>query len=70
MNPPKNANDPISATEREAIERMQQPIDAGAEYRISGRAVIGLYQLIDEIPMKYARQLLPALAGNLERIEG
>lgn len=53
----------------EALARMNQPIDVKAEYTIPGAAIVELYKQIDEIPMKYARVILPILAMNIDRPE-
>jgi len=53
----------------ELVQKMSQPIDASATYTISGQAVVGIMQLIDEVPMKYARQLLPAIVQSLDKAE-
>lgn len=55
-------------TMAEVERRMNQPIDPAGLYTISGQAIVQLYSLIDEVPMKYARQLLPTLAMNITRI--
>lgn len=52
-----------------AISKMNQPIDMDADYRISGAAIAELYRLIDEVPMKYARTMLPVVAMNIEVIK-
>lgn len=52
----------------EAIEKMNQPIDVNADYRISGQTIAQLYTLIDEIPMKYARSILPCVATNIDKL--
>lgn len=54
----------------EAVEKMNTPIDVEADYRISGAVITQLYAAIDEVPMKYARQLLPLVAMNVELIKG
>lgn len=59
---------PQAAMIAEAEQRMNRPIDPAATYAISGQAVVQLYSLIDEVPMKFARQLLPTLAMNINRI--
>ena len=63
------AQTPTGQPSAEDLARMSSPLDVGANYRISGQTLVGLYQIIDEIPMKYARQLLPAIQMNIERIE-
>ena len=52
----------------EMERRINQPIDPEAVYTIPGQAIVQLYALIDEVPMKFARQLLPTLAMNVTRI--
>jgi hypothetical protein len=52
------------------MARMNAPLDVGADYRISGQTLVAIYQLIDEIPMKFARQLLPAIQMNIDKLEG
>lgn len=63
------AQNPAGQPSAEDLARMSSPLDVGADYRISGQALVGIYQMIDEIPMKYARQLLPAIQMNIDRIE-
>ena len=55
--------------EIDLAQKASQPIDVNATYQISGRTVAELYALIDEVPMKYAKLLLPTLAVNLEKVE-
>jgi hypothetical protein len=52
----------------EVERRVNQQIDPEATYTIPGQAIVQLYALIDEVPMKFARQLLPTLAMNITRI--
>lgn len=60
---------PEAGADVAAIERMNTPIDIDADYRIPGAVIAQLYQAIDEVPMKYARQLLPLVAMNVELIK-
>lgn len=55
--------------EIELAQKAAQPIDVNADYKISGRTIANIYTIIDEIPMKFAKILLPELAVNLEKIE-
>ena len=55
--------------EIDLAQKAAQPIDVNATYTISGRAIAELYQLIDEVPMKYAKLLLPTVAVNIEKVE-
>jgi hypothetical protein len=57
------------APDADLVQKMSQPIDTTATYEISGQAVVGLMQIVDEVPMKYARQLLPAIVGSLEKVD-
>lgn len=59
---------PGAGASAEAVERMNVPIDVEAEYRISGQVIAQLYTQIDEVPMKYARTILPLIGMNIERI--
>lgn len=63
-------NDPnqVQQPDPELVQKMSQPIDATATYQIKGESVVGIMQLIDEVPMKFARMLLPALVGSLEKV--
>lgn len=63
------AKQPAQGSDVAAIERMNTPIDIDADYRIPGAVIAQLYQAIDEVPMKYARQLLPLVAMNVELIK-
>lgn len=49
------------------IQKMSQPIDTAAVYEIPGSALVQLYALIDEVPMKYARAILPVVAMNITK---
>lgn len=49
------------------IQKMSQPIDVSAIYEIPGTALVQLYALIDEVPMKYARAILPVVAMNITK---
>jgi len=51
----------------EELQRMSQPIDTAAVYEIPGSALVQLYALIDEVPMKYARAILPVVAMNITK---
>jgi hypothetical protein len=64
-------SDPAELKQPDAalVQKMSQPIDTSATYEISGQAIVGIMQLVDEVPMKYARQLLPAIVGSLEKVE-
>ena len=64
-------SDPAELKQPDAdlVQKMSQPIDTTATYEISGQAIVGIMQLVDEVPMKYARQLLPAIVGSLEKSE-
>lgn len=64
MNASVNTREAMAEAER----RMNQPIDPAGLYTITGEAIVQLYAMIDEVPMKYARQLLPTLAMNITRI--
>lgn len=65
MNASVNTREAMAEAER----RMNQPIDPAGLYTITGEAIVQLYAMIDEVPMKYARQLLPAIVGSLEKVE-
>lgn len=69
MSEPKKMNQ-VNQTENMADmeRRINQPIDPEATYTIPGQAIVQLYALLDEVPMKFARQLLPTLAMNVTRI--
>lgn len=57
-----------SPTEQvEELQKMSQPIDVSAIYEIPGTALVQLYALIDEVPMKYARAILPVVAMNITK---
>lgn len=49
------------------MERMSQPIDPGATYRIQGQALVQILAMIDEIPTKHGRLMLPAILTSIER---
>ncbi len=50
-------------------QKMNQPIDPDGTYSIPGGALVQLYAELDEVPMKYARRILPLVAMNIERID-
>jgi len=51
----------------ETMARMQRPLDASIPYyAIPTQAILQMYQAIDEIPMKYARVLLPMIQANID----
>ena len=64
-------SDPAELKQPDAdlVQKMSQPIDTSATYEISGQAIVGIMQLVDEVPMKYARALLPAIVGSLEKVD-
>ncbi len=49
------------------MQRMSQPIDPAAIYRIEGAALVQILNLIDEIPTKHGRLMLPAILTSVER---
>ncbi len=55
------------ADQVEELQKMSQPIDTAAVYEIPGAALVQLYALIDEVPMKYARAILPVVAMNITK---
>ena len=51
----------------EMMAKMNRPLDTSVPYHaINTQAVLQLYQAFDELPMKYARMLLPLVATNIE----
>lgn len=49
------------------VQKMRQPIDATAEFHmIRTSTILQLEALIDEVPMKYAKLLLPTLKQGIE----
>jgi hypothetical protein len=64
-------NEQAPGIDQELIARMSRPLDTSVEFHtIPTKRILELYQVIDEIPMKFARMLLPMIQGSIEPLKG
>lgn len=58
---------PQPTAQDQMAQRMSRPLDTSVKYhRIDTASIVELVRLIDEIPMKYAKQMLPVLQMSIE----